>query len=462
MSTSPDFIQIEELYQSSTREPNKNFALSQWKNLRDNNLMNYTNNINFDMQDIKKQRVILRDSFLQIPYTVQSATATALQADSVFGWKGSSLSLFSGIIVEHVGNSTLVNENYGTMHMINNIRLLTESDYDLYDSELRQIAFFKDDTNNITAGTNEFTTTAGAFSARNAAYNSALKKRMTAMNLTFDAGTGIFSGTAIIPLKYVHDLFDKLDFPCSNLHLSIKLLLNTAQTGAQYPCMYHGTAAHDQPVVVNIAGPTYLWYRTVNFKGEDEARYMNEMNSGLSKTIKFISTESIRRSQDNATNNQEVIIGNSMKNVLRVWNIPFSRNELNPTAGATSNTNLTPMVCTNSLSNYNLIVDGTQYYENNINLDGTRDFEAYNVLKTECLPSSGRSLISYDEFRNLFRYYPISIVRGKDKFDGSSRTTSLSFRATASAAQVDNLFILEKLSTISVNFTTGTSQIITN
>ena len=134
--TNIDEIEISESLHRShidMGEKDKTYDEVEWVPLDDTNKLNYKQPIKFDTKELADRLPVYREARVEFPIRASSSDAANLyDADTRLAVKNSVLSLIYTLSVKPTGSgvSTLVNEKDGQLPLMNNLRLLTQSDVD--------------------------------------------------------------------------------------------------------------------------------------------------------------------------------------------------------------------------------------------------------------------------------------------------------------------------------------------
>ena len=456
-----DQQEIHSLFNEEKDNENYQYTDAQWAFIPDYNNGSYQNQIQFDTVSAKDQFVDWHTGYLAVPLQVQSSTGTVpytagtATAPAVApAIKASLLSLLYGIVITNGSGATLVSDN--GIQFINNIRLVVENSLDWVNSEGAEIMFSKDTANSASVQALSAAPSTTNYGGNSTTFNSGLLNRSILIQNLATFSAGVFSFTAIIPLKLIHDFFMQLDFPIINMRFQINFL-HSFGSNNQYPCGIAGTgttAATDIPkfTIGGGIGACRLYYRKLTFTPEVAQKLALRMQKGWTKTVKFLCTDFYNILNNNSTVNISQVITPSTVRPLRVWTLLY------PAGAITGQTLPSPLVATGQLTNVNLSINNINYYQNSLVLP----HEFWEQLR-EQFPNMGSSstlgsMINYNDFITLYRYHCFDISRLKDRLKNPNDSVSIlltASRAESAPAAMDYVFLVEREQSVKFHFTSS-------
>lgn len=438
----------------------RTYKREMWQDLQDFNNGSHPNSIDFDTRNFISKKVVYSESYLAIPLDLQCRTSGTTFSEAAVckvALKSSLLSLIYGLNITTNDQQLLVQEN--DLNLINNLRLMVENNVDWMNAEGRDIHFAKDTNYSrlfspVTTETCVFpavgttantSTSSGALivskglnlpiestilnqttSPTFAQANAGFAQRIKFVKEESSLSSSSLKFTAYIPLKYIHDFFNQMNFPITNLSLIINFihgLSSTATTDFTPFMVGYGTS----PVLDTngdsiISGTCRLIMKVVELNAEDEAAYSSMLSSGFEKEFKYLVQQTYRRKAQTATSFADVITPSAI-NPKRLWVVGYPANYLKyqstKTTGYTAEDSTigygscqTPTVL---FKNVQIQIDGTNYYERNLDntsIDSRTRLDHWRIMKQQ-FPILGQgkgAIINYSDFLtwNRFHVYDLS------------------------------------------------------
>jgi hypothetical protein len=227
-----DSLEIESLFTKSNVLEADCYEKVEYVQLYDQQQGNYSQGqIQFLTDSLMKSQVVLSESFLVLP--IQATMGT----DARITVKNSILSFIQGLSIESGSGTTICNEQQSTP-IVANLRLLLDSSLDFvegnelcYTGKSRWVETDPSGQGLSVVGSVPQQASTGngvPASFLDTRFNPALSERITVFTNRTKHTTAVTGPpavqatrvfTAYIPLKFIHDFFAKMDFPCANLSL---------------------------------------------------------------------------------------------------------------------------------------------------------------------------------------------------------------------------------------------------
>lgn len=546
MST-PDQMAISN-FMSGYRQVTDDFNSSEYLYCSDFNQGSYAGGIiKIDTLTAKDQFWIPADSYVFIPITITASSTTPLTSGDPIAWKQSILSLITGITVNSGSGQTLVNDQ--SIQYINHIRRLLECSWEAQQTNMNELSFFKDTSlpgtcatgaasnviaagmgywtapvgssyqgspqpySNINAplayafaGSNGFTGAIGAFNTNAVVagispyLNEGFDRRVKLFKTNSSFSAGVYSAAVFIPLRYLHPIFEKMDFPVINTRFQI--LLYTASVQAGTPLNGMPVLVGQQQAVAPVAGnvavgatqPTVnvaigtnggattsaygnqcsLYYRKVTYSPEDTAKVGKLLQSGHTVTLEYPVCDyypSITLNQAyTSLNNRTDTISPSTVAPLRVWQLILpvgwfanglttilSNNSWAPTVSGTAGAQQQVPFQTNStVQRGNILVNSQRYYDNDLgaNQNGTAYHDFYEVFEEQTVghgfSDNLASVVGFYDFVGPLNLNVYDVSRIKDRLANPSEAVNLqcNYQVTQQSGTVtvqsDVLYLVER------------------
>lgn len=451
------------------------YTESQLLYIQDNNNGSYSSGqINFFCTALRNQWVNWRNVSLAIPLTITSS-GTAMNAATLLSLKQSITDLIQGISVTTSEGVQIVNEQSNQTVIINRLRQLISTDIDWLTQEGASLMFDLDRLVLPTATvgiTSPVATVAG---------NTGYATKIGYLKQSVNSGdTTTWSLVVNIPLRYLHSLWDNMDFPCFNTDFNITFFTN-GFAGSNAPVFYPLVVDAINPGVVPVIaitpnqsppgtenysiGSCRLYYKQVKFGPEVLARIQNKMLSpqGLHRRVYFTLTDLYTplASEIATTSATNRLISSNTVYPTRIWFLAQA-NAAGPTTAASKPGTLADY--TVGYTQLNAKINNRLVYVNN--LFSTQ--EQYEVLK-EQMPGYGESstisgLLPYDRFLSTYRLMCIDLKRIQGQESNPWQAVSIEVDACpatvgGAAVAADLYYIVEKMWVADFYFTAGKTEI---
>jgi hypothetical protein len=472
---SSDYAEISNLFDNVSLSEKSLYRDVQWVQLNDLSIGSYSSGLTqFDTTPFKSNPTIMSESYVIIPTGVTCTTggSDTITAGTQLAVKNSILSMISGIAIQTTNGTMIQNTLDGSLPIINNLKLHLR-DINFVRSTGESLAYFGPDkvtaisgqgtviaaTTDITRlqGTNPTVASRALNTGNN--YNSdpytclSLANRISVMQTNArvsGSGPFVWSYIAFIPLKFLSDFFEKLNFPIVNLAFQISLYFSNSNNNANgnygytvastslgadlpttgiWPATTSGTqpwagsdaisgsgvgaltttaafnvqSAGNIPTITMTPGTATekqcslsqcrLMLKTVTLNGPDLQRWTQDMQSGIKKTITWTDTQLFTPSGTMAqtSSGQSIQINSaitqSIVRPLRVWAFALQQGCLQ-SPGTTF-----PACCSDRyIYNTNIQVNGVNFYQAQLQ----SQMDHYRILRDQ-MPEDG-SLISYQDF----------------------------------------------------------------
>lgn len=453
---------------------------SQFEFLNDIQMGSYSSGqVTFDTLSLRDKWVHYYDSYLALPINIKSSTTDALVGADIITVKRAVTDFIYGLTLSTGSGSTIVSDvNIVT---INQIRLLVESSFEMWQEQGSQLLFSKDKP---AAVTNAFGSALAPVA--DIASNTGLLDRANWFKQTceYTGASGVISTVVFIPLRHIHDFFMQLDYPIINLRLQMSFLLNMYSNGTVVPPLGGRitTNSGTTTAVIPNAAPTVtigpatmpgsnvsltncrIYYKTVKYHPEVNMQLAQKLAAGFTKMVEFRVTDTYLPSASELAQGGGSItklVSPSTIRPVRVWLLACPANALSSSTPASStssatNTGYIPLaVYTGQFTNANILVNNSRYYNND--LVNAQDF--YNVIREQFPENQG--LVSYSDFITTYRLHCFDLTRLKDRLKNPNEACSLQVNATrVGAASCDYYFIVERLQRCSLHLSSAESSVV--
>lgn len=428
------------------------FSSSQWLHFPDRNQGSYASEIVIDAESSLNSWVVWSESYIVVPFTVQSSTATAYTSAAInsLAFKdGGAVNLISGV---QVGNqdSTFFSCNTGGTWYRNQIRLAMEHGAE-WEESLGPDAGYYPQTEEYSgadavaalaspgasyglniqpfAGAASADITVGATistSIRNPLYNESFEKanRWLQNQLTW-LGNGVFGGSVMIPFTHVHPMFHCLDFPMKGFWL--KMLLYTNNFSTYMPMVAaNGLPAPKISIGNNQLGLTacQIYYKAVQANNGLKQKLDAKLRAGFDRDLQFCLCDFF--GQGAYSNNALQVTQVTNASVVapqRLWT-------LCPPAGAASSAvQYSAIQTAATLTNVNVLVGDRQYFSNPLQYSDQFWAQVKEAMASSGVSDAKASSVSFQSWKNSRRFYPLTLARLEDDRSVTTPVT-VQFQAT--------------------------------
>lgn len=498
-----DSFEIASMFSANNKYLEPQYQEVRYLQVTDTNQGNYQDGkISLNLESNKAEFTVLSDSFLVVPLRISNGTAT-----STYAIKNSLVSLISGLQVQTSSGTTLVNESNFATPIIANLKMMIDSSIDF--KEANEMHYFGQDKHvqldvslagkSIVGGVTP--TVTAATPTIDALQNVPLSNRIsvftTRSTKTVVGITAVYTQDfiAYIPLKFVHSLFQVLDFPMVNCPLQITFNISgiSGQSGyCPFTCPIYGAhsslgdiASGSTPAVVAlVAGATKpalsvfpgasekgyapgvrLFLKAVKLPTEAAIELRSQMEAGYKKSLVFTSTQYFTYPQaaQLAASSYSLTqqVASNVIRPTRCWVLPVRSGTL------ASEANSFPAVISQDsqfLTNTNIQINNQNFY--NMNLRS--QYEFYRLLKEQMQGGtssmSHNTPISYDDFLNGCNPYVFDLSRYPTVKANTMCTISVNTDIVVPSGNVpalDLIVLIEHLETMVLDISTAGVSIVT-
>ena len=490
-----------------------NLCDAQWKYIPDRNNQVYTQNvINFDTDNIKNVWADFHSGYFLIPLLVTS-TGTALTLRAQVAIKQSLLSIIHSLILKINEKGVL---NTTNLEFINNLRCLIEKDLVWYNNEGRQIFFRKE--HNVRTDANDICEIVAAddiaatpnFQKKNPTYNKGFFERVSLLigmhnyennaptfqqpftnsylnAPTAPASAGAYGPTvasnwlstsngfqvlAYIPLKLIHDFFDKLAFPVINLRMEMNVTTSMA-SDCPYPPVGVGflttsttgnlTTAERTCTVTVSPNLTFasnvkqcrLYYRNLVFQPKIAMMIAERLKGGIKKKFSYIESQTYVNptAHTTSTNIDEYIPGSTVA-PTRVWFLAY------PAGALVAQTNNSPgytQPC--NFTSANIQINTKPYYDSPLQTE--QDF--WNEIKAQFKNmDENTSILNLQDYRSNYRgmiCFDLSRLHAQRLLNPLQKCELIVNIVRTDTVDIDKVYIVEKEEQCEINMSSASVDI---
>jgi len=378
------------------------YKQKRWVRVPDSNKSNYNQPILYNCRDHKDKLVSYHDGYILVKIKISSSTNTVLLNTADVALKNGNNCVIEDCRVRIEGTEIDQSRmNYITMTYLN----LIEYSDDYAKSIAESYGFAKD--NSATATDNAGHTKRKLFRG---AFN-----------------TGKFSQSLKIPLSYMSTFFRRLDFPIIN-H-TVELEWNPRLVNSLLK------AAATEASVITIEA-SELILPVVELPSHYESKFYSQISHKSSKLSLNWGKIKVYEIANLVSGQVDYEVDSSVTGIRKLFAVAI------PQANWNNQTNI-ETVTNATLSNFNVVLDGEQYYAQNI----TDDALAYELLK-ELFNNGGEdyntgSCLSYLDWLNTYKIYCMDLSRQRVLEADPRKAQSVRFRCELPTGNYKVLFILE-------------------
>jgi hypothetical protein len=396
-----DSLDIERLFQKDFKIPK--YKTKRWIIIPDSNNNNYNQLLSYNCKEHKDKLVAYHNGYIRIKGYIQSTSGTDLQANDDIALRNGNYSIIEDckVVIENndIDHSKF---NYITMTVLN----LFEYSNDYSISIAESFGFAKDIKNVVADNTGH---------AKRKLFLGAFNDRK-------------FPFVIKIPTSHISSFFRRLDFPIINHTVEIKL--NVADRLVN--CLLRAAGAQASKVTIEA---TELVLPVVELPSDYEVKFMNQLKKS-SFPIKLDWDElKVYDIANMVTGQVNYEISSAVYGINRLFVLAIHADNWE------KQTNVDTFIST-TLTNANVIIDGEQFYSQNINDDEL----AYELVK-ECFNNGGidndkGTCLTYLEWKTCYKIYAFDLSRQKVLESDPRKAQSLRFRCNLPAGNYKMIYIV--------------------
>ena len=406
-----DSNDIERIFQRDFKIPK--YRTKRWIVIPDSNNNNYNKLLSYNCKEHKDKLVAYHNGYIKIKGYIKSSTATDLANNDNIALKNGHYSVIEDcrVVIENndIDHSKF---NYLTMTVLN----LFEYSNDYGISIAESFGFAKDNKNVVTDNTGH------------------TKRKL----LLGDFATDRFPFMLKIPTAHLSTFFRRLDFPLINHTVEIKINIVDRLVN----CILRANAVQASKVTIES---TELVLPVVELPSDYEEKFMNKLSTKsfpMSLDWDQLQVDEVANTLSGQVNYE---IASSVYGLNRLYVLAIPEDNWGKQTHVETFINTT-------ISNINVIIDGEQFYQQNINDDEM----AYELVK-ECFNNGGidndrGTCLTYIEWKNCYKIYAFDLSRQKVLESDPRKAQSLRFRCTLPAGNYKVVFIVSCIKQTKIDF----------
>ena len=204
----------------------------------------------------------------------------------------------------------------------------------------------------------------------------------------------------VVPLKYLSNFFRSLEMPLINCKIKLNLTWKKECT----------LSNHDGAAVL-IINDTKMYVPVVTLSKEDNKDFIEQQNKGFQRSIYWNEYKTKEKDEDaNANNFKYIALDPSFQGVNRLFVMAYNRVDGQPTRTVRQKYYLTRI----SLNKYNVIIDGRNFYDNEIESDIEKYRELKKVMIGKGEDYTTGSLLDYNYFKKHYKLVAVDLSKQKE------------------------------------------------
>ena len=257
-------------------------------------------------------------------------------------------------------------------------------------------------------------------------------------NLVLDGATAKLSVKVAVPLKYLSNFFKSLEMPLINCKIKLNLTWKKK-------CVLSADAGD----AVFIINDTTMYVPVVTLSKEDNKDFNEQQNKGFQRSIYWNEYKTKEQDENADANNHKYInLDPSFQGVNRVFVMAYRRADNNQPTKNEQRKYYLPRI---DLKEYNVIIDGRNFYNNPIE----SNIEKYKELKK--VYTTG-SLLDFNYFDKNYRLVAVDFSKQKELDAGPRAIQQTEFKYMLSTNSTI-YWVLEKSKETILEFCKGTVKV---
>ena len=204
----------------------------------------------------------------------------------------------------------------------------------------------------------------------------------------------------VVPLKYLSNFFRSSEMPLINCKINLNLTWKKE-------CVL----STDAGAAVFIINDTKMYVPVVTLSKEDNKDFIEQQNKGFQRSIYWNEYKAKEKDEDaNANNFKYIALDPSFQGINRLFVMAYNRVDGQPTRNLRRKYYL-PRI---SLNKYNAIIDGRNFYDNEIesNIEKYRELKKVMIGKGEDCTTG--SLLDCNYFKKHYKLVAVDLSKQKE------------------------------------------------
>ena len=203
----------------------------------------------------------------------------------------------------------------------------------------------------------------------------------------------------VVPLKYLSNFFRPLAMPLVNCKIKLNLTWKKE-------CVLSNQAA-----AVFIINDTKMYVPVVTLSKEDNKDFIEQQNKGFQRSIFWNEYKTKEKDEDaNANNFKYIALDPSFQGVNRLFVMAYNNANDQPNRNGQQKYYL-PRI---TLNKYNVIIDGRNFYNNEIESDIEKYRELKKVMIGKGEDYTTGSLLDYNYFKKHYKLVAVDLSKQKE------------------------------------------------
>ena len=263
----------------------------------------------------------------------------------------------------------------------------------------------------------------------------------------------------IVPLKYLSNFFRSLEMPLINCKISLELTWREN-------CLLSSAAAAQNNVAFTITD-TKLYVPIVTLSSKDTSHLSNLLSEGFKRSVFWNEYKTKTDKRINGNNESiRIMLNSSIQGVNKLFVLPFA-------AAADDANNLTAQQVNKnnrnsyrrfylprtSITNYTVLIDGRNFYDQPINSDERQYDELRKVTLGKGDDYTAGCLMDYAYFKGDYKIIAVDLSKQKELDTDPRAIQQIEFLGTVAAPSAI-VTVLENSKETVLEFFKGTAKII--
>ena len=204
----------------------------------------------------------------------------------------------------------------------------------------------------------------------------------------------------VVPLKYLSNFFRSLEMPLINCKIKLNL---TWKKGYVLP--------NQAGAAVFIINDTKMYVQVVPLSKEGNKDFIEQQNKGFQRSIYWNEHKTKEQTENADANSPKYIsLDSSFQGVNRLFIMTYNRVDCQPTRNGQRKYYL-PRI---DLNEYNVIIDGRNFYDNPIESDIEKYRELKKVMIGKGEDYTTGSLLDYNYFKKHYKLVAVDLSKQKE------------------------------------------------